>query len=148
MLYELLSGQVPYQSAFETGDPLVMQMALKEEPESLEEISAKENAILLKAFSKDKDNRFENCSAFIQAFENALNEISSEESKSEKVEAVKTAVSKNDVKVEVIQKVESQKPNEKHVKEPFKVSPEEIGKKTSWFFVLLSIVIINILIDS
>jgi len=69
LLYELLSGHVPFYSVYETGDTLLMMNVIKtEEPEEIEELSNKENKILLTGLSKNPEDRFESCSDLIEAF--------------------------------------------------------------------------------
>jgi hypothetical protein len=62
LFYELVSGAVPFQSVFETGDMQLMRDVVKTElVEPLEELDAKQNAVLLRALSKDPNERFGNC---------------------------------------------------------------------------------------
>lgn len=68
MFYELVSGEVPFAGAFETGDAIIMSTAVKTElPEPLEDFPEEVNAAFAKALSKDRANRFANCGDFIRA---------------------------------------------------------------------------------
>jgi len=68
MLYELVSGKVPFQSVFETGDMLLMINLIKTEmPESLSELTKKQNNVLMTALSKAPIDRFANCADFISS---------------------------------------------------------------------------------
>ncbi len=68
MFYELVSGEVPFQSAFETGDPVIMLNVAKNEiPKPLEELDKKQNGVLLKALSKEPEARFASCGDFVKA---------------------------------------------------------------------------------
>ena len=68
MLYELISGKVPFYSVFETGDAMLMMNVVKvESPEPISELSKKQNAALMKALSKKPEERFASCGDFIKA---------------------------------------------------------------------------------
>ena len=68
LFYELISGQVPFQSVFESGDMQLMRDIVKSESvEPAEELDAKQNAVLLRALAKESQNRFKNCRDFISA---------------------------------------------------------------------------------
>lgn len=66
MLYELISGRVPFQSAFDRGDVLVMMSVVgAQKPEPLTELNKRQNAILQRALSKDPEKRFNTCVEFV-----------------------------------------------------------------------------------
>ena len=68
MFYELVSGEVPFHSAFETGDSVIMlNVAENKFPESLEELDKKKNIALLKGLAKEPTGRFASCGDFITA---------------------------------------------------------------------------------
>ena len=68
MLYEMISGEVPFQSVFETNDmQLICQVVPNNAVENLEELSKKQNAVLLRALAKNKEERFTSCQALIEA---------------------------------------------------------------------------------
>ncbi len=70
LFYELVSGAVPFASAFETNDPVVMLNAgTNLIPETLPELSKHQNAVLLRALAKDPSERFASCRDFIAALE-------------------------------------------------------------------------------
>ena len=71
LVYELVSGAVPFASAFATGDPLVMaNVAKTERPESLAQLDEMQNQTLLRALSKDPGRRFVNCGQFVAVLGN------------------------------------------------------------------------------
>jgi hypothetical protein len=68
LFYELVSGEVPYVSAFQSGDPVAMLNAVQNQmPEPLAALSKQQNAVLLRALAKDPADRFECCSDFTDA---------------------------------------------------------------------------------
>ncbi len=68
MFYELISGEVPFQSAFETGDAILMMNLVRSEPvKPLPELTKKQNAALLRGLSKNPEERFTSCGDFIRA---------------------------------------------------------------------------------
>ena len=68
MFYELVSGKVPFQSVFESGDTILMMNLVKTEaPEPIVELFKKQNSVLLMALSKDPQERFANCADFLAA---------------------------------------------------------------------------------
>ncbi len=68
MFYELISGEVPFQSAFETGDAILMMNLVRSEPvKPLPELTKKQNAALLRGLSKNPEERFASCGDFIRA---------------------------------------------------------------------------------
>ena len=65
---ELVSGEVPYQSAFESGDSIVMMANVIHQPVKLPEgIPEKIRVPLLRALSKKPSGRYPTCSAFAEA---------------------------------------------------------------------------------
>jgi len=70
LFYELISGAVPFASAFETNDPVVMARVAEEKiPETLPELSKQQNAALLQALAKNPSERFSSCRDFITVLE-------------------------------------------------------------------------------
>ena len=62
--YELFAGFLPFESA----DPMVMQQAvLNQKPEKLANVSPSIQYAVDRALSKDPAERFENCTAFVEA---------------------------------------------------------------------------------
>jgi len=62
----MISGMVPFASAFESNSRLVMFHAVKTEtPEPIPALSKKQNRALLKALAKDTKDRFSSCGEFI-----------------------------------------------------------------------------------
>ena len=71
VLYELISGAPPFAGVFETGDPVIMRTAVERDvPEDIESIPAAPNAALLKALSKQPQDRFASCGEFVAAMLN------------------------------------------------------------------------------
>ncbi len=67
-IYELLSGEVAFKSAFDTGNHNIMRdVVVTETVEPLEELTKKQNAVLLRALSKEPDDRFGSCGDFLDA---------------------------------------------------------------------------------
>ena len=68
LLYELLSGRVPFQGAFATNDPLVMRGAVETKfPEPLPQLTKQQNQALLKGLAKAPAERFGSCSELLGA---------------------------------------------------------------------------------
>lgn len=68
LMYELLNGSVPFASAFETGDPAVMERVIcGRKATSLNALNARQNNALLKALAKKPEDRHASCGAFITA---------------------------------------------------------------------------------
>ncbi len=66
---ELVSGTVPFQSVFETGDMRLMRDVVKSESvEPLDELDAKQNSVLLRALSKNPKDRFSCCLQMMKEF--------------------------------------------------------------------------------
>ena len=68
LFYELVSGAVPFASAFGTGDPGIMQSAvLSQKPELAAELSKTQNAVLLRGLAKEPGERFATCGELVAA---------------------------------------------------------------------------------
>ncbi len=68
MLYELISGGVPFQSVFESGDAgLMLNLVENRMPEPLPQLNKKQNALLMKALAKKGSDRYASCDEFINA---------------------------------------------------------------------------------
>lgn len=66
LLYEMLTGEVPFASVFDTGDPMVMMNAVcNQEVEFPEDCPRK--AALRRALAKDPSQRFASCVDFLEA---------------------------------------------------------------------------------
>ena len=73
VLYELLSGDVPFGYVFASGDVERMESKVLREPAlSISGLSDVQNRALLKALSKEPADRFDTCRHFIDAFEGRL----------------------------------------------------------------------------
>lgn len=69
MLYELVSGAVPFEGVFRTGDVELMLDAVKRRPPlSVRSLSSSQNRALRKALAKAPGDRFPSCAAFVAAF--------------------------------------------------------------------------------
>ena len=70
MIYELLTGDVPFASVFSSGDPMLMKnVVVNESPEILSELPKPVWNALRKALSKNREDRFPNCLDFVEALE-------------------------------------------------------------------------------
>lgn len=68
LYYELLTGEVPFGSVFETGDPVVMMNVVgREPPELVESLPGRLRRAFLRAFAKDPRERYETCMDFVSA---------------------------------------------------------------------------------
>jgi len=75
--YEMLSGEVPFSSVFDTGDPVVMMNVVGHEtPDLGTDLPGKASAALLRALSKSPEDRFDSCCELIQAMGGARQEKS------------------------------------------------------------------------
>lgn len=84
--YELLSGLPPFAGVFETGDIGIMSdCVLTKKPDSLKNIPVSANHVLQRALEKEKDQRFETCSAFVEALKFALDGVASRPATSGKI---------------------------------------------------------------
>ena len=71
LLYELISGCVPFQSLFETNDmQLILGVVPTRPVDPLDELNKKQNGVLLQALAKNPNDRFSSCTEFIQCIEN------------------------------------------------------------------------------
>jgi serine/threonine protein kinase len=72
LFYELVSGEVPFAPAFETGDPVVMRGAVMQEaPAILSDLSEPLNATLMRGLDKEIVQRFRSCGEFVEALCNS-----------------------------------------------------------------------------
>ena len=70
LFHELVTGEVPFASAFETGDPVVMQNAIGHNPvEFPDDLPSSIKAALEKALSKKPSDRFDTCVDFVDALD-------------------------------------------------------------------------------
>jgi len=70
LTYELLTGDVPFASAFATGDPMVMMnVVVNEPPEIPRELPKPVRNALAKALAKKMEERFATCGDFVKALE-------------------------------------------------------------------------------
>jgi len=70
LFHELVTGDVPFASVFDTGDPMVMLNAIGHNPVELpDDLPACVSAALQKALSKKPSDRFETCVDFVDALE-------------------------------------------------------------------------------
>lgn len=68
LYHELVTGSVPHQSAFESGDPVLMMANVIHQPLRLsEDVPVDMRKALMKALSKKPVDRFEHCSDFMSA---------------------------------------------------------------------------------
>ena len=69
VLYELVSGAVPFEGVFRTGDvPLMLEAVEKRPPLSVRDLSPAQNRALRKALAKSRADRYPSCAAFVAAF--------------------------------------------------------------------------------
>ncbi len=70
LFHELVTGEVPFASVFDTGDPMVMLNAIGHNPVELpDDLPACVRAALEKALSKKPSDRFESCIDFVDALD-------------------------------------------------------------------------------
>lgn len=70
LFHELVTGDVPFASVFDTGDPMVMLNAIGHNPVELpDDLPACVRAALEKALSKKPSDRFESCTDFVDALD-------------------------------------------------------------------------------
>lgn len=68
VIYELLSGEVPFAGVFETGDVGIMRDRVENcPPDPLPNVSDAVNAALMRALSKNRKERFPSCVEFVDA---------------------------------------------------------------------------------
>lgn len=73
LFYELVTGKVPFSSAFQTGDPMVMFGAIsRKDPEIPDWLPKSIRSALHKALSKKRTDRFSSCSEFSDALRNGV----------------------------------------------------------------------------
>ena len=69
VFYQMITGKVPFQSVFETKDTLLITKIVSEnEIDSVEILSKQQNTALLKALSKDMEQRHTSCLDFMESF--------------------------------------------------------------------------------
>ncbi len=79
LFYELVSGAVPFKSAFDSGSFEIMRGVVLAEPvPALKEVSKKQNEALKMALSKKTEERFQSCREFVDA----ISDVNDRESKS------------------------------------------------------------------
>ena len=68
MFYELIKGKVPFASVFDTNDTVLMMNLIENRmPEELEDLSKKQNKVLMRGLAKTTEERFASCADFIGA---------------------------------------------------------------------------------
>lgn len=68
LFYEMIYGQVPFASVFETGDSSMMYNVVQTETApGLRKLTRRQNRALSKALSKNPGERFDSCTAFVRA---------------------------------------------------------------------------------
>ena len=67
MLHELILGEVPFASVFETGDPVIMMTVVTGRPVEIPADSPRRQAFI-RALSKDGAERYPSCTDFIEDF--------------------------------------------------------------------------------
>ena len=68
LFYELITGEVPFASVFDTGDPVLMKNVVENDPPELPaELSKLIRCALTKALAKKREERFDSCMEFVQA---------------------------------------------------------------------------------
>ena len=73
LFYELVSGEVPFASVFDTGDPVLMMNVIEtKNPEVSSELSKPIRRALVKALSKKREDRFASCSEFVEALQGGV----------------------------------------------------------------------------
>lgn len=74
LLYELTYKRVPFETAFSSGDPLMMYAAvMNSEPEFDIHTFPRVKAVINKGLSKEPSDRYPSCCAFAEAYRNANN---------------------------------------------------------------------------
>ena len=77
LFYELVSGEVPFAPAFETGDGVIMGRAVESlAPTPLAELRKRANQGLLRALSKNPSTRFPGCSEFVKSLQSNPRSVS------------------------------------------------------------------------
>ena len=73
LFYELVTGEMPFASVFDTGDPVLMMNVIEtKNPEFSSELSKPIRRALIQAFAKKREDRFGSCSEFVDALQGGL----------------------------------------------------------------------------
>ena len=84
LFHELVTGEVPFASVFQTGDPIVMMNVVGREPPKLQsDLPKLVRLALAKALTKTPDERFSSCAEFVEAIEGKVKVKSSSGEKSQ-----------------------------------------------------------------
>ncbi len=68
LFYELVSGEVPFASVFDTGDPILMKNVVENDPPEIpSDLPKPVRLALAKALAKKREDRFASCSEFVDA---------------------------------------------------------------------------------
>jgi serine/threonine-protein kinase len=87
LFYELVTGEVPFASVFQTGDALVMMNVVgRESPDLPSDLPKTIRLALMKALAKKVDERFASCMDFVLALEGRI-KVSRADVESRKSEA-------------------------------------------------------------
>jgi len=72
LFYQLVSGRVPFQSAFMTNDVMIMMATVKHsKPKGLAMLNRSQNRALARGLAKSADRRFTSCGEFMDALANS-----------------------------------------------------------------------------
>ena len=83
LFHELVTGEVPFDSVFQTGDPVVMMNVVgREAPNSPSDLPKPVRHALAKALAKTPEERFSSCMEFVKAIEGKVKVKSSSGGKS------------------------------------------------------------------
>ena len=83
LLYELLEGEVPFKDLFETNDRILINQVIPTKAVGpIESLSKSQNANLVKALAKVKEDRFETCVKFIENMSSNINAFRAPEANS------------------------------------------------------------------
>ena len=73
LFYELILGEVPFASVFDTGDTVLMKTVVENDsPEIPHDLPKSVRLALAKALSKKREDRFASCSEFVDALQGGL----------------------------------------------------------------------------
>ena len=69
MLYDLITGAVPFSSVFATGDNgAILYVIENKKPKKVKNLTRRQNKVLFKALSKKPNKRWDSCAEFINKF--------------------------------------------------------------------------------